>query len=83
MKVMTAIQQPSGLIEHRYGEGNFNRTAMLYLLYKSQGCRPDRWLPGSGVDAVREGERLCLHLSAPLDWPGSIRFRLRPPSPRT
>jgi len=74
MKVMTAMQQPSGLIEHWYGEGNFNRTGMLYLLYKSQGCRPERWLPGIGVGAVREGERLYLHLSAPPKWPGSVRF---------
>lgn len=74
MRVMTAMQQPSGLIEHWYGEGNFNRTAMLYLLYKSQGCRPDRWLPGVGVGASREGERLYLHVAAPPGWQGKVRF---------
>jgi len=30
IRVMAAMQKPSGFIEHWYGEGNFNRTALLY-----------------------------------------------------
>lgn len=74
MKVMLAMQKPSGLIEHWYGEGNFNRTSLLYMLYKSLGCRPDRWMPGVRVGAVREGERLYLSVAAPPSWKGQIRF---------
>ena len=74
MKVMLAMQKPSGLIEHWYGEGNFNRTAMLYILYKSLGCRPDVWKPGIGVGAVREGARLVLHVAAPAAWTGLVQF---------
>ena len=43
MKVMLAMQQPDGHIEDWYGEGNFNRTALLYAYMKSQGVRPRDW----------------------------------------
>lgn len=71
---MMKMQQPSGLIEHWYGEGNFNRTLLLYMDMKSQGCRPDRWVPGLRVGAVRDGERLYLSIEAPKGWQGRIRF---------
>jgi hypothetical protein len=74
VEVMARMQKPSGLIENWYGEGNFNRTLLLYILYKSQGCRPDRWIPGVGVGAVRQGERLQLTVKAPAGWSGKIRF---------
>jgi hypothetical protein len=66
MKVMLAMQQPDGLvdIENWYGEGNFNRTALLYADMKSQGVRPRHWKPGTRAGAVRDGERLYLHLDA-------------------
>ncbi len=65
IKVMLAMQQPDGHLENWYGEGNFNRTALLYALMKSQGTRPEHWKPGIRVGAVREGERLYLSLEAP------------------
>jgi hypothetical protein len=74
IQVMAAMQKPSGLIENWYGEGNFNRTALLYSYYQSQGCRPDRWVPGLRLGAVRRGERLYLNLDAPAGWQGRIRF---------
>ncbi len=63
MKVMLAMQQPDGNIENWYGEGNFNRTAMLYALMKTQGCRPERWTPGLEIGAVRQGPQLHLTVS--------------------
>jgi hypothetical protein len=74
---MMGMQLPSGHLENWYGEGNFNRTLMLYALWQSQGCRPDRWLPGLSLGAVREGHRL--HLSLGLEggassWRGNVRF---------
>lgn len=64
MKVMLSMQQPDGMIHNRYAEGNFNRTAMLYALMKSQGARPRHWKPGIRLGAVRDGERLFLSLEA-------------------
>ena len=65
MRVMLAMQQPDGHIENWYGEGNYNRTGMLYALMKSQGARPRHWKPGVRLGAMREGERLFLSLEAP------------------
>jgi hypothetical protein len=73
-RVMARMQQPSGLIEHWYGEGNFNRTLLLYMFYKSQGCRPDHWVAGVRVGALREGQRLYLSLEAPKSWTGRMCF---------
>ncbi len=72
MKVMLAMQQPDGHIENWYGEGNFNRTVMLWALMKSQGVRPAAWKPGVRVGAVRDGENLCVSLQAPA--PQIIQF---------
>ncbi|MGB9605629.1 MAG: hypothetical protein ACPL88_07105, partial [Bryobacteraceae bacterium] len=74
IRVMMNMQQPSGLIEHWYGEGNFNRTLLLYMDMKSQGCRPDRWIPGLRLGAVREGDKLYLSVEAPKGWQGRIQF---------
>ena len=62
---MLSMQQPDGHLENWYGEGNFNRTVMLYALMKSQGVRPRHWTPGVKVGAVRQGERLILSLDMP------------------
>jgi hypothetical protein len=74
IRVMQDMQKPSGLIEHWYGEGNFNRTLLLYAYYKSRGCWPDPWVPGVRLGAVPEGPRLRLSLVAPEEWEGRIRF---------
>ena len=74
IRVMAAMQQPSGFIENWYGEGNFNRTLLLYILMKSQGARPDHWVPGLRLGAVRAGDRLYLSLEAPQGWSGRVRF---------
>ena len=77
IQVMAAMQKPSGFIEHWYGEGNFNRTVLLYMYYKSQGCRPDQWVPGLKLGAVRHGQSLYLSLEtdgAASSWSGRICF---------
>jgi len=55
-------QQPDGFLENWYGEGNFNRTLLLYALYKSQGCRPEQWFPGLELGAVPDGDGVRLSL---------------------
>ncbi len=62
---LLAMQQPDGHFENWYGEGNFNRTAMLYALMKSQGVRPGKWEPGVRVGAVTHEGRLYLSLTMP------------------
>lgn len=72
MQVMLRMQRPDGHVEYWYGEGNYNRTAMLYALMQSQGVRPARWEKGMRVGAVRSGPRLYLSLVA--SSPAMIRF---------
>ena len=72
MDVMLRMQRPDGHVEDWYGEGNFNRTALLHAYMKSQGVRPERWQPGLRVGAVRDDNRLLLHLSMP--GPRRIQF---------
>jgi hypothetical protein len=72
MDVMLGMQRPDGHIEDWYGEGNFNRTALLYAYMKSQGVRPEQWEAGVRVGAVRDGDRLLLHLDMPR--PRRVQF---------
>jgi hypothetical protein len=72
MQVMLDMQRPDGHLEYWYGEGNFNRTAMLYALMQSRGVRPAHWQSGMRVGAVQRGPRL--HLSLVLPAPTTIRF---------
>jgi hypothetical protein len=72
MAVMLSMQGTGGHIENWYGEGNFNRTAMLYALMQSRGVRPVRWEPGVRVGAVMDGDRLCLDLTMPA--PRNVLF---------
>ncbi|MFB3826072.1 MAG: hypothetical protein ACE15B_04850 [Bryobacteraceae bacterium] len=60
MQVMLGMQRPDGHFEDWYGEGNFNRTALLWAYMKSQGVRPERWSPGVRYGAARAGDRLYL-----------------------
>jgi hypothetical protein len=72
MQVMQKMQRPDGQIEDWYGEGNFNRTALLYAYMVSQGVRPAAWKPGQRVGAVAEGARLYLAFDASA--PAVLRF---------
>jgi hypothetical protein len=72
MKVMLSMQRSDGHIEDWYGEGNFNRTALLHAYLKSQGVRPSHWTPGVRVGGVRDGERLYLSFEGPAA--ATLRF---------
>ena len=65
MKVMLAMQRPDGHVEDWYGEGNFNRTAILWALMKSQGLRAAPWKPGLQLGATRDGAKLTFFLNQP------------------
>ena len=71
MEVMLAMQRADGHIEDWCGEGNFNRTALIYAYMQSQGVRPERWQPGIG-SARRARARGCVCTS--MDGPRRIQF---------
>jgi hypothetical protein len=74
IKVMGAMQQPSGHIENWYGEGNFNRTMLLWALFNSAGVTTTDWRPGVRIGSVRSGTRLTFSLEAAPNWRGRLRF---------
>ena len=57
-KRLIGFQQPNGIIEYWYGDGNWARTLLIYAMYKSQGCRLEDWREGVKLGAQRDGERL-------------------------
>jgi hypothetical protein len=65
MDVLLRMQRRDGHFEYWYGEGNFNRTALLYALMQSRGVRPAVWQPGVGIGAAPEGDGLRLLVKAP------------------
>ena len=48
-----AYQQPDGAIERWYADGNWNRTALLYAMMKTQGCYLKSWAPGVELGAAQ------------------------------
>jgi hypothetical protein len=72
--VLLKYQQPDGTIERWYGDGNFNRTLLLYALMKTQGCSLDLWDTGVELGAVRDDGRLLITLRSVRDWTGRVRF---------
>lgn len=83
MQVMLDMQRPDGHIEYWYGEGNFNRTAMLYALMQSRGVRPAHWRVGMRIGAAEESKgettaegsgRLYVSLTLPSTSPAVIQF---------
>jgi hypothetical protein len=74
MDVMLGMQRPDGHVEDWYGEGNFNRTALLYADFNSLGVRPSHWVPGLGIGAIRKGDSLELLIHKPGGWRGPVRF---------
>lgn len=74
MRLLWACQQPDGTIERWHGDGNYARTTIMYVLWKSQGLHLDPWRPDVRVGAVRSGDTLFIHLASDQPWTGLIRF---------
>jgi hypothetical protein len=71
---MFPYQSAEGTIERWYGDGNWNRTLLLYALMKSQGSYLKDWKPGVELGAVRDGNTLRVAVSSPNDWTGQVVF---------
>jgi len=74
MKILLAYQQPDGTIERWYGDGNWNRTALLYAMMKTQGCYLKDWAPGVELGAVQQDGRLYVSLRSGKPWTGKLAF---------
>ena len=71
---MLLIQKPDGVIEGWHGDGNYARTAILWVLGKQQGVTIQPWREDVRLGAVRDGETLHLVLAADRPWQGRLIF---------
>ena len=71
---MWGIQKPDGVIEGWHGDGNFARTSLMYVLWKTQGIHAEPWRADLRVGAVREGNKVLLSLAADQPWKGRLLF---------
>jgi hypothetical protein len=71
---MFAKQRDDGVIEGWHGDGNFARTALMYALWKTQGCWIDPWRADVSIGAVHVDEELWLCLGSKWPWEGRLMF---------
>jgi len=71
---MWGIQRPDGIVEGWHGDGNFARTSLMYALWKTQGTTVDPWRGDVRFGAVRQGDAVCVSLSADQPWEGRLIF---------
>lgn len=71
---LLAKQQPGGIVEGWYGDGNTARTCLMVAMYHSQGARVLPWRPDLHLGAVRDGESLLVSLESPADWSGTLHL---------
>ena len=77
-RACSRMLRPDGHLEDWYGEGNFNRTLLLYALMKSQGVMPAERAPGMQLGAVRDGDGLQLHVGGVPAVAAAVRLRAPP-----
>ena len=63
-----------GIVEGGYADGNFNRTSLMYALWKTQGTSVRPWRADVRFGAVRRGEDVAISIDADSAWSGAIRF---------
>lgn len=74
IRVMWSKQQPDGVIEGWHGDGNFTRTTIMYVLWKTRGTWIEPWRADVRLGAAAEGDALYLIARADDPWRGAIRF---------
>lgn len=71
---MLDVVRPDGIVEDWHGDGNTIRTALMYVMWKTQGARVEPWNRQVHLGAVRAGDGVRLHLEAEADWSGTIQL---------
>ncbi len=74
IKVMWAMQKPSGIIDEEYADGNFARTTLMYCLWKTGGTTIRPWRKDVVFGAVQYKQGLLVSVEAGKDWKGRLIF---------
>jgi len=71
---MWSKQRADGVVEGWHGDGNSARTAIMYVLWKTQGTVIRPWRKDVRFGAVRHGDAVCISLAADEPWTGRLIF---------
>jgi hypothetical protein len=63
-----------GVVEGGYADGNFNRTSIMYALWKTRGISAHPWRRDLRVGAVDRNGELLVSVEADSAWSGELRF---------
>ncbi|UCF36553.1 MAG: hypothetical protein JSU96_17285 [Acidobacteriota bacterium] len=74
IQTMWSKQQPSGVIEGWHGDGNFARTTLMYVLWKSAGVYLKPWRDDLSWGATIQDGTLFLSFAAEGPWKGRVFF---------
>jgi hypothetical protein len=74
MKVMWGMQQPNGIIGSAHPDGNFERTAVMYALWKTNGLHVIPWREDLKIGSELNDGKLFIAISADRDWQGELTF---------
>ncbi len=71
---MLAKQGKDGVIEGWHGDGNYARTAIMFALWKTQGCRIHPWRADVSLGAIEKEGELWITVRSKWPWKGKIMF---------
>jgi hypothetical protein len=63
-----------GVVEGWYGDGNFNRTSLMYAMWKTQGVSAHPWRADLRYGAERRGDSVFVIVEADSAWNGALHF---------
>ena len=66
--------RPDGIVEDWHGDGNTIRTALMYMMWKTQGARLEPWDRRVHLSASRRGETATFVVEAEATWTGAVRL---------
>ena len=73
---MWDFQGDSAVSQRNYPDGNFNRTSLMYSLWKTQGIHSPDWRKDLKIGAAQahDGESLLFLVHAEKEWNGILKF---------
>jgi hypothetical protein len=74
MKVMWGMQQENGIIGGAHPDGNFERTAIMYALWKTMGVHCSPWRDDLKFGTEMKDGKLLIAISADKPWEGKLTF---------
>lgn len=72
--IMLDKQRPDGVVEGWHGDGNYARTAIMYALWKSQGCYLTNWNKDIFMAAKQTDKAVTIVIETEKEWSGKLCF---------